>query len=145
MPLRWVWSEEEQWLNRPSFARSLGRSASRTTLAEAAPRMLAAVCEALGWEYGALWEVDRDGKTLQCVGTWHTSSLEVTEFVEHQSNDQVRARRRSAGTGLGVGPARLDSGRRRRLRIFRVRRRRTASACTARSRCRSCAAATCWA
>src|SRR5260221_2229317 len=58
------------------IARALGESA---TLAEAAPRMLADVCESLGWEYGALWEVDRGGKTLKCVGTWHASSLRATE------------------------------------------------------------------
>ena len=33
--------------------------AESTTLVEAAPRMLEAICEALGWEYGALWRVDR--------------------------------------------------------------------------------------
>ena len=32
--------------------------AAAATLADAAPRMLEAVCAALGWEYGALWEVD---------------------------------------------------------------------------------------
>jgi two-component system, sensor histidine kinase and response regulator len=83
------------------IARALGESA---TLAEAAPRMLAAVCEALGWEYGALWEVDRGGKTLQCVGIWHTSSLQATEFI-----DISRTTRFSRGVGL---PGRVwDSGR----------------------------------
>src|SRR6185436_3591851 len=61
------------------IARALGESA---TLIEAAPRMLAAVCESLGWEYGALWEVDRGGKTLHCVGTWQASSVHVAEFAE---------------------------------------------------------------
>ena len=60
------------------IARALAESA---TLADAAPRMLAAVCESLGWEYGALWEVDRPGKRLHCVGTWHDSSLPFTDFV----------------------------------------------------------------
>jgi two-component system sensor histidine kinase/response regulator len=66
------------------IARALAESA---TLAEAAPRMLAAVCESLRWEYGALWEVDRRGKLLHCVGTWHDSSLhpQFTEFVETSS------------------------------------------------------------
>ena len=93
------------------IARALGESA---TLADAAPRMLAAVCGALGWEFGALWEVDRGGKTLQCVGTWHTSSLEVDRVRRHQSNHQVRARRRSAGRVWEPGAAGVDSGRRRR-------------------------------
>ena len=49
------------------IARALTESA---TLVEAAPRMLAAVCEPLGWEYGALWELDRPGTALRFVGTW---------------------------------------------------------------------------
>ena len=66
--------------------------------------MLAAVCESLGWEYGALWEVDRGGKTLHCVGTWHAPSLQVTEFVEIS-----RTTRFTRGVGL---PGRVwDSGR----------------------------------
>src|SRR6266496_380485 len=83
------------------IARALGESA---TLAEAAPRMLAAVCESLGWEYGALWEVDRRGRTLHCVGTWHHASLQVSEFVETS---------RTTAFTRGVGlPGRVwDSGR----------------------------------
>jgi len=83
------------------IARALGES---DTLAEAAPRMLAAVCESLGWEYGALWEVDRGGKALHCVGIWHASSLQVSEFV-----DISRTTTFTRGVGL---PGRVwDSGR----------------------------------
>jgi PAS domain S-box-containing protein len=83
------------------IAQALGESA---TLAEAAPRMLAAVCETLGWEYGALWELDRSGRTLRCVGTWHAAALQVTEFVEIS-----RTTRFTRGIGL---PGRVwDSGR----------------------------------
>jgi len=60
------------------ISRSLAESAS---LADAAPSMLAAVCRALGWEHGALWEVDRAGKKLRPTGTWHDRSLQFTEFV----------------------------------------------------------------
>src|SRR5262245_57519165 len=82
-------------------ARALGESA---TLAEAAPRMLAAVCESLGWDYGALWEVDRRGRTLHCVGVWHAPSLQVAEFV-----DSSRRTRFTRGVGL---PGRVwESGR----------------------------------
>jgi two-component system sensor histidine kinase/response regulator len=82
-------------------ARALGESA---TLAEAAPRMLAAVCESLGWDYGALWEVDRRGRTLHCVGTWHDPSLQVAEFV-----DSSRTTTFTRGVGL---PGRVwESGR----------------------------------
>ncbi len=44
--------------------------AEAPTLVEAVPPMLGAVCEALGWQYGALWEVDRARNVLQCVGMW---------------------------------------------------------------------------
>src|SRR2546428_5527860 len=37
------------------------------TLAEAAPRILAAICDCLGWEWGALWVVDGDADVLRCV------------------------------------------------------------------------------
>jgi PAS domain S-box-containing protein len=52
------------------------------TLADAAPRMLGAVCEALGWEYGALWEVDGPATALRLIGTWPAASNRFGEFVE---------------------------------------------------------------
>jgi PAS domain S-box-containing protein len=59
-------------------ARALAESA---TLVEAAPRMLKAVCEGLGWRYGALWEVDRARNVLQCVGMCQPESAPFKEFV----------------------------------------------------------------
>jgi two-component system sensor histidine kinase/response regulator len=55
--------------------------AESPTLAEAAPRMLEAVCRALGWQYGALWEVDHARKVLQLVGMWQPPSEPFTEFA----------------------------------------------------------------
>jgi PAS domain S-box-containing protein len=48
-------------------ARALAESA---TLGEATPKMLRVVCEALGWERGSLWRVDRAAAVLRCMGTW---------------------------------------------------------------------------
>ncbi len=59
-------------------ARALAESA---TLVEAVPRMLSAVCEALGWQYGAYWEVDRSRNVLQCVGTWQPPTLPFEDFA----------------------------------------------------------------
>ena len=56
--------------------------AEAPTLVEAAPRMLRAVCEGLGWQYGAFWEVDRGKNVLQCVGMWQPASLAFSEFAE---------------------------------------------------------------
>jgi len=55
--------------------------AESTTLVDAAPRMLEAICEALDWEFGGLWNVDRAAGVLRCVATWHPPSLNVEEFV----------------------------------------------------------------
>jgi PAS domain S-box-containing protein len=50
------------------------------TLAEATPRILEAVGESLGWEVGAIWEVDRAADVLRCVATWHAPGVEMTAF-----------------------------------------------------------------
>ena len=52
-----------------------------TTLEEAAPRMIAAVCNALGWQCGALWQADRARKVMRCVGTWHAPGLQIDDFT----------------------------------------------------------------
>jgi PAS domain S-box-containing protein len=43
--------------------------------------MLEAICQALGWEFGALWRTDRRANLLRCVATWHPPSLRVDEFA----------------------------------------------------------------
>src|SRR5262249_29074882 len=45
------------------------------------PRMLKAICEALGWEYGALWGPDGAASVLRLVGAWHTPSLPFDDFA----------------------------------------------------------------
>ena len=52
------------------------------TLSDAAPRMLGVICEALGWEYGALWEIDGPATALSLVGTWPATAERFGEFVE---------------------------------------------------------------
>jgi PAS domain S-box-containing protein len=54
--------------------------AEATTLAEATPKLLHAVCESLGWEFGAVWSVDRKADVLRCVETWHATSRRFAEF-----------------------------------------------------------------
>jgi PAS domain S-box-containing protein len=55
--------------------------AESTTIEQAAPRMLKAVCEALGWECGSLWQVNRARNTLHCVGTWSMPDQALAEFM----------------------------------------------------------------
>ena len=87
-------------------ARALAESA---TLAEAAVRVLQALCEALGWDYGALWNVDADGGVLHCVETWHLPTVDVSAIRSGQPAHDLHARRRTAGTGVGQRRARVGS------------------------------------
>src|SRR6187397_3329528 len=59
-------------------ARALAESPS---LEEASPRMIEAICDALGWQCGAIWEVDRAQKRMRCAGTWHAPGLPFEEFA----------------------------------------------------------------
>ena len=69
-----------------------------------APRVLGAVCDTLGWDYGGLWEVDGPGTALRLVGTWQCESGRFAEFVELG---------RSMALARGVGlPGRVWAGKR---------------------------------
>ncbi len=60
-----------------AIARALAESPS---LRAAAPKVLQAICETLGWEHGALWHVDRAAGVLQCVETWNLPGVSFPEF-----------------------------------------------------------------
>jgi PAS domain S-box-containing protein len=66
-----------------------------TTLEDAAPRMLKAMCESLGWQCGAVWQVNRARNTLRCVGTWAKPGLPLEEFTA-----ATAARSFAIGVGL---------------------------------------------
>jgi PAS domain S-box-containing protein len=75
--------------------------ADSPNLTVAAPRMLRAICESLGWSVGAIWRVDPQDKILRCVETWHRPAAAVSEF------DQL-TRSRTFGPGVGL-PGRVWS------------------------------------
>jgi PAS domain S-box-containing protein len=54
--------------------------AGAATIEEAAPRILQAMGECLGWDVGALWRVEREAEALHCVELWHKASIKVPEF-----------------------------------------------------------------
>jgi PAS domain S-box-containing protein len=60
-----------------SVARAGAESA---TLAEAAPRMLQAIGETLGWDVGALWEADPPAGVLRRVAVWHRRGVDFALF-----------------------------------------------------------------
>ncbi len=69
--------EKQHLLVQYAVARSLAESAS---LEEATPEILRAVCEGLGWQFGALWIVDREADVLRSFHSWRNSSVELAEF-----------------------------------------------------------------
>ena len=48
--------------------------------AELLPGVLRAVCESLGWNAGAAWQVDRDGGALRLAGFWHGDASPAREL-----------------------------------------------------------------
>jgi PAS domain S-box-containing protein/putative nucleotidyltransferase with HDIG domain len=64
-------------------------------LADAAPKILRALCENLEWERGELWIVDREAGVLRCEDFWHAPSAAFPEF-EAASRQMTFAR----GVGL---------------------------------------------
>jgi len=45
--------------------------ADAASLEEAAPGLVQALCEVVGWSFGAVWRIDRrDPDQMRCVGTW---------------------------------------------------------------------------
>jgi two-component system, sensor histidine kinase and response regulator len=75
-----------------SVARALAESSS---LREAAGRILGAICEALGWDYGGLWQIDAARGVLRCVETWHAPGLAFPEF-------EAVSRQSSFAPGIGL-------------------------------------------
>lgn len=51
-----------------------------TTLNEAEPKIIQAVCECVGWDIGILWIVDHKDNVLRCVEHWYSPSVSLSEF-----------------------------------------------------------------
>ena len=69
---------KERLINaRTAVTRALAEAPSLT---EAAPAILRAACENLGWPVGALWRVDQETGVIRCVDVWHAPGADVAEF-----------------------------------------------------------------
>ena len=51
-----------------------------TTFDQAAPKILEAICDTLGWEHGAVWAIDRPAHVLRCHHIWNTPGARFPEF-----------------------------------------------------------------
>ena len=79
---------ERRWLERRldaqfEIARALTESDS---IGDAAPSLLQAICEGLGWELGQMWVMDREADALRWLATWRVASISVSEFEEASRN-----------------------------------------------------------
>jgi PAS domain S-box-containing protein len=53
---------------------------SARTIDEAAPKILEAICDSLGWLHGALWTIDRQAGLLRCAHIWNRPGADLPEF-----------------------------------------------------------------
>jgi PAS domain S-box-containing protein len=51
-----------------------------TRIDEAAPKILEGICEAFGWEHGALWTIDHTADVLRCAELWTAPTSSFPEF-----------------------------------------------------------------
>ncbi|MGI9069268.1 MAG: PAS domain S-box protein [Pyrinomonadaceae bacterium] len=74
-------TERKKAENRLSAQYTVSRAlAESNTMGEGASRILQALCESLGWEYGSLWTVDRGANVLRCSQTWQSLGADADEF-----------------------------------------------------------------
>ncbi len=55
--------------------------AEAATLSEATPKIIRAVCESEGWDFGGIWEVDPTHKILRCAEMWHAPDAPLQEVA----------------------------------------------------------------
>ncbi len=69
--------------------------AESISLSAAAPGVIEAVSEALGAEFGVLWEIDRQANLLRCADVWHGQGLAADEL-------ETETRRLTFAPGVGL-------------------------------------------
>jgi PAS domain S-box-containing protein len=72
-------------------------------LGEASKKIVQAICESVGWDFGDVWRVDPEANLLRCVDIWHAPELGAREFIESTQKTTFEA-----GAGL---PGRVWSSR----------------------------------
>ncbi len=57
--------------------------ADMETVGETMPKVIRTIGETLGWDCGAHWQVDKQGRVLRCLDTWSVGVDAVREFSEY--------------------------------------------------------------
>ena len=77
-----VVSQQQRLEQRLRIKDAVSRILSETsTMTEAAPQIIKAICETAAWDFGALWLVDRSSNVLTCVDMWCLPSIDVSGFA----------------------------------------------------------------
>ena len=63
--------------------------AEAETLGEAAPKIIQAICETLGWECGSLWRWAPQDRVLLCAESWSVAAPEVQRFIAQSSQQRL--------------------------------------------------------
>jgi PAS domain S-box-containing protein len=72
------WHAQQRLTAQYAVTRALAESEA---LREAAPAILQAICEGIGWDIGALWHLDRRENVLRCLDLWARPEAAFEEFV----------------------------------------------------------------
>jgi PAS domain S-box-containing protein len=56
--------------------------AQAADIINAAPGMMQAICESLGWDVGVVWTVDGEAHVLRCVDVWHAPAVEAPALAQ---------------------------------------------------------------
>jgi two-component system sensor histidine kinase/response regulator len=87
---------ENEAVRRLHAQYAVGRAlAESSSLRQAAKAILEAICQALGWDYGGLWQVDSSADVLRCVETWTAPGTAFPEF-------EAKSRETSFTKGIGL-------------------------------------------
>ncbi len=83
-----------------------GILAESATLAEALPRILKAMCQTLGWDFGQVWRIDAAAAAagvLRCLAQWNDQGPELAEL-------EAMAQKTTFAPGVGLPGRVWDSG-----------------------------------
>ncbi|MDB5728637.1 MAG: diguanylate cyclase, partial [Noviherbaspirillum sp.] len=67
------------------------------------PNVIRAICETLGWDYGAFWSMDKHGRTLHQTHTWHNHALDAAGLIHEFRTQSVASASIKASQVPGYG------------------------------------------
>jgi PAS domain S-box-containing protein len=67
-------------------APSVERWRIQTPSNEATPKIMQAICESEGWDFGAIWEVDKNPIRLRCLEAWHGRNVPPKNWRPRPAN-----------------------------------------------------------